>query len=198
MKAWLAVLLLGLSAQAQSGETAVPNYQPVTPKQRVKWFVETTVGPTSMLFTGPSSAALGTALNAPKEYGPHWDGFAKRYGIRLTGISVGNAIEGGLGAAWGEDPRYFRSPEHGFGQRVRYVIKASFMAPYRDGQWHPAYARYIGIVGNNFLSNTWRVPSESTPEKATVRSVYGVAAEIGSNALMEFWPDVEKKVFHHK
>lgn len=197
MKTWLLMLFVTMPACAQELPN-VPDYHPVTPKQRVTWFVVSTAGPTSLLFTGPLSAGLGTARDAPPEYGPHWEGFAKRYGMRLTGVSVGNAMEAGLGAIWGEDPRYFRSPRRGFGNRVLYVIKASFAAPYGDGQWHPAYARYIGIVGNNFLSNTWRVPSENTTGKASLRCAYGVAAEIGSNALLEFWPDVTRKVFHHK
>ena len=62
----------------------------------------------------------------------------------LTGLSTGNAIEAGLGAAWGEDPRYFQSPDRGFGARVKYVIKTTFFAPNRDEHWRVAYARHAG------------------------------------------------------
>jgi len=55
----------------------------------VAWFVDSTVGPKS-LGAGVISAAWGTAFNNPEEYGPHWGGFAKRYGMRLTGISTSN------------------------------------------------------------------------------------------------------------
>jgi hypothetical protein len=176
-------------------EAPVPNYQPITGTQRLKWFARSTVGPRSLFLTGPLSAAWGTALNRPSEYGPHWDGFASRYGIRLTGVSTGNAIEAALGSIWGEDPRYFRSPNRAFKARVKYVIAASFTAPGPDGHFRPAYARYVGNVGNNFLSNTWRVKSESSPGDAALRCVFGALGRMSSDAFTEFWPDVRKKVF---
>ena len=78
---------------------------------------------------------------------------------------------------------------------MKYVVLASFLAPAPDGTWRPAYARYAGNIGNNFLSNTWRVPSESTTGQASLRCVYGVLGELGGNAFTEFWPDIRKKVF---
>jgi hypothetical protein len=195
MKTLLVVALLSACGFAQGLSETVPNYQPITGKQRFHWFVKSTVGPTSLFAVGPGSAAWSTAFNSPKEYGPHWDGFGKRYGMRLTGVSVGNAMEVGLGAIWGEDPRYFRSPDHAFKKRVKYVLLSSFLAPAPDGRWRPAYARFAGNIGNNFLSNTWRVPSDSTTGKASVRCVYGVLGELGGNAFEEFWPDIRKKIF---
>jgi len=135
-------------------------------------------------------------LNRPREYGPHWEGFGKRYGMRLTGVSTGNAIEATLGAAWGEDPRYFPSPDHKFGQRVKYVIKTTFIAPHRDGSWHPAYARFAGDIGNNFLSSQWRVASEDGMDDAALRSVWGILGRMGHDAFAEFWPDVSRKILH--
>jgi hypothetical protein len=190
--------LLATSALAQSKPSIVPDYKSVTGEQRLSWFVVSTVGPRSFVLSGPISAAWGTALNRPPEYGPHWEGLGKRYGIRLTGVSTGNAIEASLGALWGEDPRYFRSPDHGFGLRVKYVIRSTFTAPGRDGRWRPAYARHAGNIGNNFLSNTWRVKSESGPDDAALRCVWGITGRMASNAFSEFWPDVKRLVFKNK
>ncbi|HVB98363.1 MAG TPA: hypothetical protein VNJ12_03400 [Candidatus Dormibacteraeota bacterium] len=174
---------------------ALPNYKPITGRQRFNWFVKSTVGPTSLFLSGPASAAWGTMLNSPKEYGPHWEGFAARYGMRLTGISTGNAMEAALGAIWKEDPRYFRSQNRNFGARVWHVFATTFTAPRPDGRFHPAYARYAGNLFNNFLSNTWRVPSESDADDAALRCVWGVLGRMAGNALKEFWPDVRKAAF---
>ena len=201
---WLVVsLLLAIPALGQGGgedskqiaNEVIPNYQPANAGDRVKWFSVSTVGPLGLLAAGPISAGFGTAINRPKEYGPHWEGFGKRYGMRLTGVSTGNAIEASLGSLWGEDPRYFQSPRRGFGTRVKYVIKATFVAPRRDGTLHPAYARYIGNVGNNFLSNTWRVQSENGAGSAAWRCLFGVVGRMSGNAFAEFWPDVRKRVW---
>jgi hypothetical protein len=192
------LLLLAFSANAQTASGVVPDYKPITGQQRFNWFVVSTAGPTSLLLAGPLSSAWGTALNKPKEYGPGWEGFGKRYGMRLTGVSTGNAIEAGLGAVWGEDPRYFRSPDRALGGRLKYVIKSTFMAPGRDGRWHIAYARHAGNVGNNFLSNTWRVGSENGPDDAAVRCIWGITGKMGGNAFSEFWPDIKRMVFRKK
>ena len=207
MKLWLGMWLLmaghvfaqtgsDVPAVARSfGNERIVNYQPASGRDRAKWFVVSTAGPLSLLAGGPISAGFGTAINRPKEYVPHWEGFGERYGMRLTGVSTGNAIEASLGALWGEDPRYFPSPRRGFGTRVKYVIRTTFVAPHRDGTWHPAYARYVGNVGNNFLSNTWRVDSENGVGNALVRCVFGVVGRMSGNAFAEFWPDVRKRVW---
>ena len=104
-------------------------------------------------------------------------------------------MEASLGAIWGEDPRYFPSPNWAFGARVKYVISSTFAAPGRDGRFRPAYARFAGDVGNNFLSNTWRADSEADAGHPALRCLYGVLGKMGSNAFIEFWPDVRKLVF---
>ena len=179
-------------AQSTTAPVVVPDYKPITGVERMKWFTTSTVGPVSLFASGPLSAAWGTAFNKPREYGPHWEGFGKRYGMRLTGVSTGNALEAGLGAAWGEDPRYFRSPDRSFGGRAKHVIKSTFLAPDRRGEWRPAYAREIGNVGNNFLSNLWRANSENDAGHAAERCAWGILGKMGSNAFAEFWPDLRR------
>ena len=170
-------------------------YEYITGKQRLQWAVVETFGPESLV-AGVWSAGIGTARDNPAEYGPHWEGFAKRYGMRFSGVATSNTMEAGLGALWGEDPRYVRNPLLPFKKRVANVFLYSLMARNRNGQVMPAYARYIAIPGNNFLSNTWRVGSDATTNAALKRTGYGIAADICGNAWYEFWPDVKRKVFN--
>jgi hypothetical protein len=163
-------------------------YVPITPKQRLIWFARSTAGVESLLLAGPYSAGWGTAFHRPPEYNTSWEGFGQRYGMRLTGVSTGNAMEASLGSLWGEDPRYFRTEGQHFKKRVVNVIDLTFRAYHEDGQRHFAYARLAGNVGNNFLSNTWRVPSESDWQSATIRSLEGVGCKAVGNAAYEFFP----------
>jgi hypothetical protein len=197
VKLIVVLLLVPLSVLGQNPipTNIAPNYKPITVSGRAKWFAVSTVGPISLFVTGPWSAGWGTLRNRPEEYGPSWEGFGKRYGIRLTGVSTQNAIEASLGAAWGEDPRYFPSPDREFGPRVKHVFKATFMAPRVDGRWRPAYARYAGNLGSNFLSNTWRAESDNSAGDAAVRCVWGVTGRMAGNAFAEFWPTIKKKLF---
>jgi hypothetical protein len=171
------------------------DYQPITAAQRLGWFTRSTIGPRSLV-AGLFTAGFGTATNTPHEYGTHWEGFGDRYGMRLTGVSTGNAIEASLGAAWGEDPRYFHTTHEHFGARVKNVLDMTFRAYRRDGERHLAYARYVGIVGNNFLSNTWRVQSEADTEHALIRTAEGFGGRALSNTFSEFVPQVWRKVRH--
>jgi hypothetical protein len=181
----------------QSASTSPTNsnsaYQPITGKERARWAVLYTIGPKS-LAAGVISAGWGTAFNSPEEYGTSWEGFAKRYGMRLTGVATGNAIEASAGAIWKEDPRYFRAPDRSFMQRVAHAGDLTFRTRRADGKLHPAYARYAGNVGNNFLSNTWRVESESTVGAALSRIAVGFAGKFGANLFDEFWPTVRNKL----
>lgn len=177
----------------------VPNtpadYQPITAKQRLGWFMRATIGPKS-LTGGLFSSGYGTVVNSPSEYGPHWEGFAKRYGMRLTGVSTGNATEAALGAAWGEDPRYFHTERQPFGARVKNVLDLTFRAYGSDGERHPAYARYIAISGTNFLSNTWRAQSEADWQHGLLRTAEGFGSRALSNAISEFVTFVWTKSRH--
>jgi hypothetical protein len=176
-------------------QTAGPS-EAISTAERLGWFAQSTVGPASLI-GGTISAGFGTLTNQPHEYGTHWDGFGKRYGMRLTGVTTSNAMEAGFGTIWGEDPRYFRAGGNtAFKSRVRRIVKWTFVAPDRNGQLRPAYARYIAISGNNFLSNTWREQSESDTAHALERTALGFAARMASNTFNEFWPDVKQKVFH--
>jgi hypothetical protein len=169
------------------------DYHPITAGGRLDWFVRSTVGVRSLV-GGLFSAGLATATNSPSEYGPHWEGFGKRYGMRLTGVSTGNAIEATLGAAWGEDPRYFHTIHHPFGVRVKNIVDLTFRAYRVDGERHLAYARYAATFGNNFLSNTWRVQSEADWQHALIRTAEGFGGRALSSAFSEFGPEVWRKI----
>jgi hypothetical protein len=200
---FLAILFLGTigaAAQAlpQQNIISLPktedSYRPITGQERLHWIAKSTLGPES-LAAGLLTAALATGRDTPPEYGTHWDGFGKRYGMRLTGVSTGSVMEAGLGSLWGEDPRYFRAGPP-FKGRIKNIVVMTFAARRTDGNLAPAYARYVGEAGNNFLSNTWRADSASTVSAACVRIVLGFVGRMSSNAFAEFWPDAQKRLFH--
>jgi len=178
-------------------QTLEAPYQPLTPRERFRWFTSNTIDP-SNLIGGVFDAGFGTAPNRPKEYGPHWGGFGKRYGIGMTRSATGNAIEAGAGLILREDPRYFRMPDRPFRTRFRNVVRLAFAARGGEGSFKPAYARYMAVFGTNFLSNSWRVNSEANTHDALLRSAEGFGGVLASNAFEEFWPDVKKWLFHKR
>jgi hypothetical protein len=168
----------------------------LTPLQRLGWFDENTFG-ASNLGGGMVSAAWGTLLDQPHGAGPHWEGFAERYGVSVSTVAVSNTLEAGLGAIWGEDPRYWRDGAGvPFKSRLGHVVKWTVVAPNRDGDLRPAYARFIGISGSSFISNTWRESGDTDMEHSLSRIGFALLGRMGINAFDEFWPDTKRKLFH--
>lgn len=167
----------------------------VTARERIQWALNGMLGPAS-LTAGLFSAGWGTLFDHPKTYGPHWEGFGDRYGMRLSGLALSNTMEAGLGAIWGEDPRYKRDPGAPFFHRLGHAAEMTFLSQSRDGGVMPAYARFVAISGSNVISNAWRAPGDNTGGNAAVRIGLGFFGRFGSNTFEEFWPDVRHKAFH--
>jgi hypothetical protein len=170
-------------------------YAPITGAGRAKWFVIASVGPQS-LAAGVFTSGINTARDKPVEYGPGWEGFGKRYAMRLTGVATSNAMEVSLGSLWGEDPRYFRATGRPIGKRIQNIVVMTFMAKRPDGHLSPAYARYAAITGSNFLSNTWRADSEASTGAAGRRVALGFVGRMAGDAFKEFFPDLVRLIHH--
>jgi hypothetical protein len=184
------ILLLVFFAGSALAQSPAPG---ISEKGRWHWAVSSTVGPPN-LAGGVVSSAWSTLFNRPKEYGPHWEGFGKRYAMRLTGSATSNGMEAALSGIWGEDPRYPRAAGKSFGGRIANVIKMAFLARDDAGNIVPAYARYAAIPASNYLSNAWRPDSQATAKGAAIRTGLGFLARMAGNAFAEFWPDVRRTV----
>jgi hypothetical protein len=181
-----------------AGIVPVPTYTPITAGQRFRWMVNGTLG-TPNLAASAVLAALGTAGNSPKEYGPHWDGLGKRYGLGLAGGATSQVLEASIGSMWGEDPRYVRTTGgQPFKTRLGYVAKMTFLATNRNGDTMPAYARYIAIPSTQFISNTWRPDSQATVNSALTRIPFSFLCSFTSRAFSEFWPDLTGRITGNK
>jgi hypothetical protein len=194
----LLVLLLTGGQEVQSPpdpspstQTSTPGDAPITGIGRLNWAVKSTIGPAS-LWTGVLSAGWGTAFDHPKEYGETFEGFWKRYGLRLTGVAASNVAEASLGTIWGEDPRYHRDPaEESLRKRFHRTLIMTFMSD-RNGHMFPAYARYIAIAGTNVLSDSWRPNGDRGPVNTIDRIGMGFGGRLLGNMYEEFWPDVRR------
>jgi len=174
-----------------STQTNTPADDPITGIGRLNWTVKSTIGPAS-LWTGVLSSTWDTAFNHPREYGESFDGWVKRYGLRLTGVASSNVAEASLGVIWHEDPRYHRDPvEESVRRRFHRTLIMTFMSD-RNGHMFPAFARYIAIAGTNVLSDSWRPNSDRGPVNTIDRIGMGFGGRLLGNMYEEFWPDVRR------
>ena len=184
------------AAQLTSATTGRPltamSYEPVTTRERIEWIVVGTIGLQSLALVGPLSAGFQTALNVPEEWGRGWDGFGKRYLAREADVAISNTLEAGVGAFWGEDPRYIPSGRKGIWPRARYAMKVVFLTQRSDGRLAPAWGRYVGNTLNNIIENSYLPPSVTTPGQTVLRSANGFLGRLGGNLWDEFWPDARR------
>ena len=120
------------------------------------------LGPRS-LGVGVLAATWQMSWEIPKEWPRSPYGFQLRYLEREADVAISNTLEAGLGALWGEDPRYVRAPRGRVGSRVAHAVKTVVLAPRPDGQFKPAWGRFAGNVFNNVIENAWLPPSMTTP-----------------------------------
>jgi hypothetical protein len=200
---WIVLIVLfaasDLAAQAQVAlpSLTASSYQPITTAERVDWTVIGTVGARSF-GVGVLAAGWETGFNTPDEWGRTWRGFGKRYLEREADVAISNSLEAGLGAIWGEEPRYIPSGRRGIRSRAKYAMKTVLLAQRRDGHLAPAWARYASNVVNNLIENSWLPPSVTTGRETTVRSLNGLLGRLGGNLWEEFWPDVKRRIFKRR
>jgi len=175
------------------GVSSSDDARPITAKQRVQWVVFSTFGPQAIIGEA-ALAGIGTWRDKPAEFGSHWDGFGQRAGTLASGAAVSQTLEAGLGAIWGEDPRYVRDVGVPFKNRLAHVFILTFLARNRDGGLMPAYARYIAIPSTGALASTWLPARERTADYVGASIALGVLGRLGTNAFTEFWPDVRRHV----
>jgi hypothetical protein len=185
----------GIEGQALTGANPpVLHAKPFPFKDRMKWAAVTAISPRR--FAGYTfSSAIATGTNEPPEYGPHWEGFGKRIGLRMSTGATGLFLEAAVGSLWDEDPRYHRSHGLSVGGRLWHVAKMSVMATNEEGEVVPAYARYMTVPANSFLTNAWRPDSHATADRAARRISLAFVDRIIGNAFVEFWPAMMKP-FH--
>jgi hypothetical protein len=170
---------------------------PITGKERLDWAVKSTIGPGSLM-TGVVEAEWGTLFNRPKEYGEGINGTGKRFGLRLSSVGTSNLLEAGLGAIWGEDPRYRVGHVDTARGHLSHAWKMTFLADRVDGTVAPAYARYIAYAASNAVSEAWRPDSQRTVGNTTLRIGERFAGRLVGNIFKEYWPSLKQHSFLNK
>jgi len=163
----------------------------LTLSARYKWAARSSVSAPKLAGFAISSG-LSTLTNHPQEYGPHWEGFGKRLGMRLASSATGTMMEASVGALWDEDPRYVRAAGQPVKKRLAHVLQMTFLARNRDGDLMPAYARYISVPANSYMTNAWRADSEANGRHAALRIPMAFLSRAIGNTFTEFWPDATK------
>lgn len=148
----------GLPTPAKPTGVTTPSTAPyVRPNadQRFKKYVNSMFGPWS-LGRAVASAGLSTWSDSPEEWGPHWDGFGKRFASNMGRSVMKNTMMYGMNEAFKLDSYYYRSKKRDVGSRIKNAMLSPVTARKPDGKKVFGFPRVVSTYASSVIvSETW-------------------------------------------
>lgn len=144
-------------------------------------------------------AGIEQANNSFPGYGQGMEGYAKRYGAYLADSADSNFWANyAYPVLFKQDPRYFRLGSGSVKRRAWYAVEQQFVAHQDSGRKNFHWSNVLGAFTSGTISNAYYPESDRgvglTCNRAAVSLAYGALGNIG----IEFWPDIDRKLFHKK
>jgi len=178
------------------GMTNVRNAPPLSTKQKFQLMARTMYDPFTFVAAG-LTAGVGQATNSFAPYGQGAEGYGKRYGAALADSADSNLWSNFIyPTLFKQDPRYFRVGEGPIKPRIYSAFKQEFVARKDSGGYTFHFSNVLGAFTAGTISNTYYPPSDRgvglTVRRASIALGYGCIGDL----FLEFWPDIEQKLFH--
>jgi hypothetical protein len=178
------------------GMTSVKNAPPLTSRQKFQLMARTMIDPFNFVSAG-LTAGLGQATNSFAGYGQGAEGFGKRYGAALADNADSNFFSNFFyPVLFKQDPRYFRLGEGSIKKRAWTAVEEEFVARQDSGRRMFHFSNVLGAITAGTISNTYYPQSDRgvglTASRAGTALGYGCLG----NIFLEFWPDIDHKLFH--
>lgn len=197
----------GLNDQRILG--VIPNYQtvsdparpapPLTKKQKWLLFFKESRDPFNI-----ASAALGAGFSqkgdqTPK-YGEGGEAYGERFGAALADLTTQNFFSSAvLSCLLRQDPRYFRKgPAAGILARTAYSLSRLVVARQDSGRETFNASGIFGMVLGIAASNLYYPPASIRGAVMAGRLSTSLTSGVIGNLSAEFWPDIQKRFFHHR
>lgn len=171
---------------------------PLTPKQKWTLAVRESVDPFNI-----ASAAMGAGFsqhgNQTPKYGEGGWAYGKRFGAAVADVGFQNMFSAGLLAnVLHQDPRYYRKgPGTGVIQRAAYSVSRIVIARQDTGKAAFNASGVFGTMMGIGASNLY-YPAASRHGSVMFGRLYtSFSGGMMGNLMSEFWPDLQKKFFHH-
>ena len=124
-------------------------------QERVDRYIKSMFGWTT-IGKNIASAGISTWTDSPKEWGPHWSGFGKRFASNVGKGVIKNTTEFGLEEAFKLDSRYIRADHKSIGRRIGNALISPFIARNENGGRVFGFPRIAGIYASSIIAaETW-------------------------------------------
>jgi hypothetical protein len=185
----------------------VPNYRAVSANEKLPplnfkgemWLAtQDTFDYSDFIFVG-ALAGVDMASKSERAFGQGAEGYGKYYWHVFVDGGIENYMtEAIVPAATREDPRYYTLGKGGFVKRTSYAVSRLFITRTSSGKSTVNLSEIVGAGAAAGIGNAY-YPSEYNPWVKTYQR-WGTQVGLDGifNVLKEFWPDVDKAVFHGK
>ena len=170
---------------------------PLSSGQKLNWRCSTSI-PTPF-FLSPPKLALIRRATSPKEYGQGAEGYGKRYGAGFAdGLTDGIFVTGVYPSLLRQDPRYYRLGDGAFSHRAGYALTRILVTRQDSGRRAFNFSEVLGGFTSSAIGVTYYPKSQRDFSDVAERAGIQFAFDAGFNVLKEFYPDIERKLFHRK
>jgi hypothetical protein len=147
-----------------------------------------------MIFGAAFNTALDPIFNGStdKYWGQGAEGFARRFGTRVTQSMAKGTGQALIGAAFKEDPRFYVSRKQGFWPRFGFALTHTLIVKNDNGRQQLSAGRIAGAFSSGFVGMAWTPDPINTTQAALVRSGTAMGGVLAGSLWKEFQPDVMK------
>jgi hypothetical protein len=187
----------------------IPDYQtvqntsrPVAPLTvRQKWNLawKETTDPFNVV-SAAMTAAFSQRENQTPKYGEGWPNYGKRFGAAVADMGTQSLFSAAVFATLlRQDPRYFRKgPGYGLVPRALYSVTRLFVGRNDAGRHVFNSPNLLGMAAGIAASNLYYPSASRTGAVMAGRLETSLLGGLTGNLMSEFWPDVQRKLFHRK
>jgi hypothetical protein len=185
------IISLFVATPAQTGGSQAPSptnqpYRRPDAETRQKRYLLSMFGPFA-LGGDVLAAGLDTASNSPREWGPHWNGFGKRFASQLGKGVIHHSTQFALEESFKLDSYYYRSTKHDVSSRLRNAITSTFTARRPDGTKTVGFPRIVGSYTAGIVAaETW-YPKRYGLKDGLKSGTLSLGTDILSNLFKEFF-----------
>jgi hypothetical protein len=181
--------------RAVSANTKLP---PQTPKEKLLTATEDSFD-YSALFIPAFLAGYNQATNAVPEFHQGAAGFARYYWHSYVDQAIENyMVEAIVPIITHQDNRYYTLGKGGFFKRTGYALSRAVITRNDDGNNTFNTSEIIGAGAAAGIANLYYPSSQRTFSKTASRWGIDVGIDAGTFVFKEFWPDINRAIFHTK
>lgn len=181
--------------RAVSANTQLP---PLSLKEKFWLGTQDSFDYSSFIAAGMMAGASQSNRSYP-EFGQGAKGYGRYYWHAVADQAVGNYLtEAIVPAATRQDPRYYTLGHGGCFKRTGYAVSRLFVTRTDSGHRTINISEIVGNGAGAGISDFYYPSKERTWTKTGQKWVTQIALDGFFNVVKEFWPDINRIVFHGK